>query len=394
VQTWPAFAAREPDLSTAGRALLYQMGVGLGFLATTRPDGAPRLHPMCPLLHEAGLFAFIIPSPKQRDLRRDGRYALHSFPCEDNEDAFSCSGVARAVEDTGLRSELSALFVAERMQLAVPAPAEEDVLFEFLLGLCLLTRTTGHGDANPVHRVWRDERRDVIGREPTMGQGISAVLTFAIGVAISPVPIIAVILMLFSQRARVNGTAFLVGWVVALAAVSTIVYVVSHDGNVAQTSSTASESVSWGTIALGVGMLALARRNWRKRPAPGTEPVMPKWLASVESVSPMKALGLGVALAAVNPKNLILTAGAAAGLAQVSGLTTTDAVVAIAVFVVIASLTIAGPVIYSLVGGAKARASLDSAKTWLTAHNAAVMAVLFLVFGVDLIAKGLPPLTG
>jgi hypothetical protein len=61
--------------------------------------------------------------------------------------------------------------------------------------------------------------------------------------------------------------------------------------------------------------------------------------------------------------------------------------------VVIASLTIAGPVIYSLVGEAKARASLDSAKTWLTAHNAAVMAVLFLVFGVDLIAKGLPPLT-
>ena len=121
---------------------------------------------------------------------------------------------------------------------------------------------------------------------------------------------------------------------------------------------------------------------------------MPKWLATVDSLSPVKALGLGIAvLAAVNPKNLILTAGAAAGLAQVSGLTTTDAVVAIAVFVVIANFTIAGPVIYSLVGGTKAKASLDSAKTWLTAHNAAVMAVLLLVFGVDLIAKGLPPLT-
>jgi hypothetical protein len=226
-----------------------------------------------------------------------------------------------------------------------------------------------------------------------MGQGISAVLTFAIGVAISPIPIIAVILMLFSPRARVNGPAFLVGWVVALAAVSTVVYTVAHDGNVAATSSTASDSVSWGTIALGVGMLALARRNWRKRPAPGREAVMPKWLSTVESVSPLKALGLGVALAAANPKNLILTAGAAAGLAQVSGLTTTDAIVAIVVFVVIASLTIAGPVLYALVGGEKAKASLDSARTWLNAHNAAVLAVLFLVFGVDLIAKGLPPLT-
>ena len=192
------------------------------------------------------------------------------------------------------------------------------------------------------------------GRGGHMGQGISAVLTFAIGVAISPVPIIAVILMLFSQRARVNGPAFLVGWVVALAAVSTVVYVVSHDGNVA-TSSTASDSVSWGKIVLGVGCShwrgaigASVRRRARR-------PAMPKWLATVESVSPVKAFGLGVVLAAVNPKNLILTLGAAAGLAQVPGLSTTDAVVAIAVFVVIASLTIAGPVLYALFGGEKAQ---------------------------------------
>lgn len=224
-----------------------------------------------------------------------------------------------------------------------------------------------------------------------MGQGISAVLTFAVGVAISPVPIIAVILMLFSDRAKVNGPAFLVGWVLSLAVVSVVIYTLAHDGNVA-TSSTASDSVSWGKIALGLGLLALARRNWRKRPAPGEEAAMPKWLATVESLSPVKAFGLAVVLAAVNPKNLILTAGAAAGLAQL-GLSTSDAVVAIVVFVVIGSLTIVGPVLYALFGGQLARTTLDSAKAWLTTHNAAVMAVLFLVFGVDLIAKGLPPLT-
>ncbi len=224
-----------------------------------------------------------------------------------------------------------------------------------------------------------------------MGQGISEVLTFAVAVAISPLPIIAVILMLFSARARVNGPAFLLGWVVALAAVSTVVYILAHDGDVA-TSSTASDSVSWGKIVLGVAFLSMARRNWRKRPAPGEEPAMPKWMAGVDTLSPLKAAGLGVVLAAVNPKNLILTIGSAAGLAQL-GLTTSDAVVATAVFVVVASLTIAGPVLYALFGGERARTSLESAKTWLGAHNAAVLAVLFLVFGVDLIAKGLPPLT-
>ena len=139
-----------------------------------------------------------------------------------------------------------------------------------------------------------------------MGQGISAILTFAIGVAISPVPIIAVILMLFSQRARVNGPAFLAGWVVALAAVSTVVYVVSHDGDVA-TSSTASDSVSWGTIALGVGLLALARRNWRKRPAPGEEAACPSGSPPSSPCHRSRRSGWRSLLAAVNPKNLILT---------------------------------------------------------------------------------------
>jgi hypothetical protein len=225
-----------------------------------------------------------------------------------------------------------------------------------------------------------------------MGQGISEVLTFAIAVAISPIPIIAVILMLFSARARVNGFAFLVGWVVALAAVSTAVYVLAHDGNVA-TDATATDSVSWGKIALGIGLLALARRSWRRRPAPGEAQAMPKWMSRVDTFSPLEAAGLGAMLAVVNPKNLILTLGSAAGLAQIPGLTVSDAIVAIAVFVVLGSVSIAGPVLYARFGGAQARSSLDSAKAWLGEHNAAVLAVLFLVFGVDLIAKGLPSLT-
>jgi hypothetical protein len=156
VKTWNEFAALRPDLADPGRALLYQVGVGLGYLATTRPDGGPRVHPMCPVMTERGAFAFIVPSPKQGDLRRDGRYALHSFPCEDNEDAFYCAGRVRPVEDALIRAELSAVFVEERAQFSVPPPSADDALFEFLLDSCLLTRTTGHGDPHPEHRVWRD----------------------------------------------------------------------------------------------------------------------------------------------------------------------------------------------------------------------------------------------
>jgi hypothetical protein len=156
VKTWSQFAQVQPELAKSGRALLYQFGVGLAFLGTTRADGGPRLHPMCPLLSGDGAFAFIVPSPKQRDLRRDGRYALHSFPCPDNEDAFFCSGRVRLVDDTNVRERLSDLFVEERSALSVPRPSDDDALVEFLLESCLLTRTMGHGDPRPVHRVWRD----------------------------------------------------------------------------------------------------------------------------------------------------------------------------------------------------------------------------------------------
>lgn len=121
-----------------------------------------------------------------------------------------------------------------------------------------------------------------------MGQAISAILGFAVAVAISPVPIIAVILMLFSQRARVNGPVFLAGWVVALAIVSGFSYLLAVQGD-APTSSAASDTIAWGKVVFGALFLLLAVRNWRGRPAPGTEPEMPKWMAGIDSLSLGKA---------------------------------------------------------------------------------------------------------
>jgi hypothetical protein len=224
-----------------------------------------------------------------------------------------------------------------------------------------------------------------------MGAAISEVLTYAIGVAISPVPIIAVILMLFTAKARVNGSMFALGWALALAVVSGVVYFTS-DAADAATNSTTVDTISWGQILFGVLLLLLAARQWRSRPKPGDEPTMPKWMAGIDTFTPMKAFGLAVLLAGVNPKNLLLSAGAGGALAEL-GPSTTDAVVALIVFVVLGTSTIAGPVIYYLTSGEKAKTQLDSVKGWLAVHNAAVMTVLFLVFGVSLISKGIPPLT-
>ncbi len=109
---------------------------------------------MCPLLDSEGLCGFIVPSPKQADLLRDGRYSMHSFPRPDNEDAFYLTGTARLIEDPGVRSRLSEVFVSERKAHGVPIPSTHDLLFGFAITSCLLTRTTGHGDPHPAHTVW------------------------------------------------------------------------------------------------------------------------------------------------------------------------------------------------------------------------------------------------
>lgn len=157
--SWSDFKVQQPELAGQGAGLLYHFGVGLAFLGTVRADGGPRLHPICPLLTEAGLYAFIVPSPKRADLYRDGRYALHTFPLEDNEDAFCLSGIASQVSHRATRDQLARQFADERSGQAVPAPGQEQHLFEFQVDAAMLTRTTGHGDARPQHTIWRASQR-------------------------------------------------------------------------------------------------------------------------------------------------------------------------------------------------------------------------------------------
>jgi hypothetical protein len=224
-----------------------------------------------------------------------------------------------------------------------------------------------------------------------MGQAISEVLPYAIGVAIVPIPVIAVILVLFSSRARVNGPLFLLGWATGLSVTFLAVYAVADAGG-AGSDETASDGVSWAKVVLGTLLLALAARTWRRRPPPGVASEPPRWMAGIDTMTPAKALGLAAILAAANPKNLALVIGAAAGLAQL-GVSTGDALVGFAAFVVVGSVAVGAPVVYFFVGGEGAKRSLTDLKAWLAVHDAAVMTVLFLVFGVALIAKGLGPLT-
>jgi len=206
-------------------------------------------------------------------------------------------------------------------------------------------------------------------------------------IAISPIPIIAAILVLLSPRARTVATAFLVGWVAGIAVAVVVVSLLSS--SIPAADPDASKPVA-GVVktVLGVLLVLLAVRQWRARPAPGTTAAPPKWMAAIDSMTPVKAAGLAFLLAAVNPKNLMMAvaAGVTVGTSEAS----TGAVVwSLVVFVVIASLSIALPVVGFLVAGRRIAGPLATMRDWLTANNATIMAVLFLVIGVTTLGKGI-----
>lgn len=150
--TWNEFAATEPELAQAGRSLLFQFGgVGLAFLATVRRDGAPRLHPVCPVLSNDHLFVLITPtSPKRHDLRRDGRYALQTFPQpKPGSDEFYVTGKALPVEDSAMRATV--LRDAKHM-----ADASE-IVFELWIDRVMHTRWENvlTPQMRSLHRKWR-----------------------------------------------------------------------------------------------------------------------------------------------------------------------------------------------------------------------------------------------
>lgn len=148
--TWAEFESAAPDLAARGRALIYQYGAPLGFLATVRPDGGPRVHPFCPVVAEGGLWAYILRhSPKGADLRRDARFALHAFPPSDVDDEFFVRGRAEPTEpDDALRTAI----------VAAAAPAtvggEDEQLFQLHLERVMLATYERRPQWPPKYERW------------------------------------------------------------------------------------------------------------------------------------------------------------------------------------------------------------------------------------------------
>ena len=220
-----------------------------------------------------------------------------------------------------------------------------------------------------------------------MAEAIGRSLPLAIGVALSPIPIIAVVVLLTSSRARSLGPVFVLGWLLGLVVVGAMVLAIlgpSAAGNSGQRT----RWVSWVMIVLGVLLVWEAGRRWRGRTGAGEEAPLPAWMGALDRLKPAAALGGGVVLGGVRPKSLLLVVGGAAAIAQ-TGIAGGQQAIAYAVFAVIATVGVGAPVVIYFAMGTRSGELLGRLEDWMRRNHVVVLAVVLLAIGVTLIGDGI-----
>ena len=203
----------------------------------------------------------------------------------------------------------------------------------------------------------------------------------AIGIAASPFPVIPAILLLLTPRATANAASFLVGWAVGILTATTAFLLLEQVIELAEDTPL---WVSWARVGLGLALVVLGVRQWLSR---REEQPAPAWMQSLESATPGSAARLGLILSLANPKILLFCAAAGLGIGA-SSVTGVSAALTVVLFALAASVSVAVPLLAHLVLGERATAPLRRANTWLTVHNATVMALVLLVIGGLVLSKG------
>ncbi|MFB7634876.1 GAP family protein [Streptomyces sp. NPDC056149] len=214
-----------------------------------------------------------------------------------------------------------------------------------------------------------------------MSSVLGEVVPPALGIALSPFPVIPAILLLFTRRPRATGSAFLTGWVIGIAVPTGVFTVLA---SVIEQHEETPTWASWVRIALGAILLAVGIPRWFNPPQKKSAP---QWMRSLERSTPAPALRLGLLLSAANPKILLLAMAGGLSIGA-AGLPAAGTVTAVVVFTAIAACTVALPPLLHALLGERIDAPLRRAKDWLEVHNATVMTLVITVIGMVLIAEG------
>ena len=209
-------------------------------------------------------------------------------------------------------------------------------------------------------------------------------LPMSVGVAVSPLPLAVIVMILLTAKVRTNAPSFLLGWILGLLMVGGIVFMIP----VSQ-SEGGKPIAAAGYLRMGLGVLLLyfGVRQWRRRPRPDEVVETPKFLAGLDHFTAGKSLLIGFLLVAIHPKNLTLCAAGAAAI-DLHTLNLVQQFVSYGVFTMIASSSIAIPMIPYFFWRERAKAFFEGWKDWLFRNNQTILAVILVIFGGLILARG------
>jgi threonine/homoserine/homoserine lactone efflux protein len=218
-----------------------------------------------------------------------------------------------------------------------------------------------------------------------MLHAFGSLLPYALPVALSPLPVIALVMLLLSAGGGRGGLAFTGGRMAALALVTFAVALVA-DRFADPTEISAKNG--WLRIVLGMLIVTGAVAVWRRRPRQGEEARLPGWMRSIEGLGTGGALRIGVVITLANIKELAFAAGAGV-LIGTDALSTRQTATLSVLFAAMAAGSAAALVAFALAAPATSRTALSGLRDWMARYNSAVMAVVLLAIGTMLIGKGL-----
>jgi hypothetical protein len=217
-----------------------------------------------------------------------------------------------------------------------------------------------------------------------VGDALGAMLPFAAAIAISPVPVLAALLMLMSAGGRTNALALLAGWAATLTLVAGGVALL---GIGADTDGSGS-GVATAQLVLAAILVVIIAVEWRGRPRRGAPHRSPRWMALLTEFGAARALGLGVALVVLNAKDGSLTVAAGAKLAS-AGPSPIGGALCVVLFVLVASATVIVPVAVDVALGERAQPILGRWHAWLQRHGSTAAIATLVVVATVLAAQGL-----
>lgn len=217
-----------------------------------------------------------------------------------------------------------------------------------------------------------------------MGHALTEVLPLAVGIALTPLAVLAVLLILLSHGGLRTATTFLVGWTVTLTAVAGAIAVAGIGRHGFH-----GRGIHIAEVVIGALLVTVAVLEWRRRPPPGALEAPPAWMRHLDALRPARAFGLG-ALLAVNPKDLALTIAAGA---KIAGLDAPQAGVVLAVFVAISTVGVAVPIVVRAVMGDRAAPLLARARDGIERNGRAIGAAVVGIIGLVALFQGIRGLT-